>query len=451
MACNSCGKELEVESLYCVECGTQQNAITAPIQEHKALVSSVVPATPVTPPSLSQAELDTLHARLTHANLSRMRKQWEEAIEDCVLVLQKQPGNATAHSLLGDIYAEQGKIDDAIQWYRMAIELKPNASDGMKLHRLEAERSRLLTQGVRNGGAAFLTGDGTAMVGTTNLVGGVSPRRWLNVLTGVSLCFVGVTVLGLLAVQTRRSGQTDKIATPRIGTGLADNVPAPPPLSPSFSSAQSGSATQGTIGGGGFRADSPVRSQTTTPAPKTAPVNDGSHSSPAPVNPLASSAYRTTPLSPNTTPTPTSGDKSGGFSGTPVSQNTGDVTQLSGGMYIASIIPNSGTAEITINSTQWQNNEPGKRLAALNVLRAARTVFAADATVSRASVSVVIENAGAGKTTIVQAEVNRAAIHNVALDGLFLSQVNQFASFHWFLETPSLESADQKGANEAGQ
>ena len=36
-------------------------------------------------------------------------------------VLRSQPGNADAHSLLGDIYRDQGAIDDAIQWYRMAV------------------------------------------------------------------------------------------------------------------------------------------------------------------------------------------------------------------------------------------------------------------------------------------------------------------------------------------
>src|SRR5437899_8526742 len=84
--------------------------------------------------------------QLAHANLARIRGQWSEAVETCVRVLRSQPGNADAHSLLGDIYRDQGAMDDAIQWYRMAADLRPNGPDVEKLAKLEAERGRIAAQ-----------------------------------------------------------------------------------------------------------------------------------------------------------------------------------------------------------------------------------------------------------------------------------------------------------------
>src|SRR3981081_945280 len=77
---------------------------------------------------------------LAQANLARIRGKWSEAVEICVRVLRSQPGNADAHSLLGDIYRDQGAMDDAIQWYRMAADLRPGGPDPEKLRKLEQDR-----------------------------------------------------------------------------------------------------------------------------------------------------------------------------------------------------------------------------------------------------------------------------------------------------------------------
>src|SRR6476659_8692450 len=79
---------------------------------------------------------------LAQANLARIRGQRQEAVDLCVQVLRTQPGNADAHSLLGDIYRDQGAVDDAIQWYRMAADLRPSGPDVDKLWKLEDERDR---------------------------------------------------------------------------------------------------------------------------------------------------------------------------------------------------------------------------------------------------------------------------------------------------------------------
>lgn len=53
------------------------------------------------------------------------------------------PDNVAAHSLMGDIYFDQGRLDDAIQWYCLAIDLAPdNSADKVKLARAVEERRR---------------------------------------------------------------------------------------------------------------------------------------------------------------------------------------------------------------------------------------------------------------------------------------------------------------------
>src|SRR5471030_2602137 len=94
----------------------------------------------------SQIEPTGFEPQLAQANLARMRGQWGEAVEACVRVLRGHPANADAHSLLGDIYRDQGARDDAIQWYRMAADLRPNGPDAEKLAKLERERNQLTAQ-----------------------------------------------------------------------------------------------------------------------------------------------------------------------------------------------------------------------------------------------------------------------------------------------------------------
>lgn len=71
---------------------------------------------------------------LAQTNLLRMRGSYKEAIQVCLSILKRYPHNVTAHSLLGDIYAEQGDLEQAAEWYEMALDLSPQA---------EAERQKL--------------------------------------------------------------------------------------------------------------------------------------------------------------------------------------------------------------------------------------------------------------------------------------------------------------------
>jgi tetratricopeptide (TPR) repeat protein len=85
-------------------------------------------------------------ALLARANLLRMRGQWAEAVERCTEVLRLDPHNAAAHSLLGDIYENQGRLDKSSHWYQLALEQNPESiADQAKLARvkeLQAVRRR---------------------------------------------------------------------------------------------------------------------------------------------------------------------------------------------------------------------------------------------------------------------------------------------------------------------
>jgi len=71
---------------------------------------------------------------LARANLLRMRGDYPAAIEQCLSVLKRAPEDPDAHTLIGDIYAEQGNLGQAAQWYELALDLNPeSAPDRQKL------------------------------------------------------------------------------------------------------------------------------------------------------------------------------------------------------------------------------------------------------------------------------------------------------------------------------
>ncbi|MCX6359360.1 MAG: tetratricopeptide repeat protein [Armatimonadetes bacterium] len=93
-----------------------------------------------TPGQEARSDGNGLERLLAEANLARMRGHWPDAEAGCVKVLRADPNNLHAHSLLGDIYRDQGRSDDALQWYRLALDLAPSsAADREKLLRLETD------------------------------------------------------------------------------------------------------------------------------------------------------------------------------------------------------------------------------------------------------------------------------------------------------------------------
>lgn len=170
MICSSCGGKIPDDSATCPECG----ANTA----HVDLA---------TPPNVMR----DVEAALAAANLCRMRGMWQEAEAKGIDVLRLDPNNVHAHSLIGDLYRDQGRLDEAAQWYRMALDLSPESrADRAKLQQVEADIARRPPQDV--GTRLMPTG---ATVGTQKLMG-ASPVFWVRVLAVTSIVFlVGVVLL----------------------------------------------------------------------------------------------------------------------------------------------------------------------------------------------------------------------------------------------------------------
>lgn len=92
----------------------------------------------------SEGSDSEVYNELARANLLRNRHQLQEAIDVSLGILRKYPNNATAHTLLGDIYSELDDLKQAAEWYEMAIDLNPDsASDQLKLQKV---RERMATQ-----------------------------------------------------------------------------------------------------------------------------------------------------------------------------------------------------------------------------------------------------------------------------------------------------------------
>ena len=78
-----------------------------------------------------------VYPQLAKANLHRIRGEYAESKAVCLAILRRLPGNFSAHHLLGDIAAEQGESDQAIEWYELALDLQPdNAQVREKLKKL---------------------------------------------------------------------------------------------------------------------------------------------------------------------------------------------------------------------------------------------------------------------------------------------------------------------------
>ncbi len=92
------------------------------------------------------SSMASIEALLARANLLRMRGQWGDAVELCTEALRADAQSAAAHSLLGDIYENQGRLDKALHWYQLALDLDPESvADQAKLARareLQAVRKR---------------------------------------------------------------------------------------------------------------------------------------------------------------------------------------------------------------------------------------------------------------------------------------------------------------------
>lgn len=78
---------------------------------------------------------------LGFANLSRMRGDYHAATAQCLSLLKRKPDQLDAHTLLGDINAEQGDLEQAAQWYELALDLNRDSITDQK--KLQVTRERM--------------------------------------------------------------------------------------------------------------------------------------------------------------------------------------------------------------------------------------------------------------------------------------------------------------------
>ena len=110
--CPKCKVPIPPDAKFCTECG--------------------MPA--LAPPDVADPCMDEAHTALAAANLLKLHGEWQAAIDKCMQVLALDEDDAAAHSLLGDIYRDQGHFSEAMHWYKLALDLNPDSpADKTKL------------------------------------------------------------------------------------------------------------------------------------------------------------------------------------------------------------------------------------------------------------------------------------------------------------------------------
>lgn len=64
---------------------------------------------------------------LANANLSRIRKEYKSAEDQCLAILRRFPNSVSANVLMGDIHYERGDFHQAAEWYELALDLDPRS------------------------------------------------------------------------------------------------------------------------------------------------------------------------------------------------------------------------------------------------------------------------------------------------------------------------------------
>ena len=81
-----------------------------------------------------------VYQELARANLLRMRGDYLGAEAECLKILRRFPNNASAHTLLGDIYGEKGDPEQALQWYELSADL---VDDGAVTEKIASVKRRI--------------------------------------------------------------------------------------------------------------------------------------------------------------------------------------------------------------------------------------------------------------------------------------------------------------------
>lgn len=171
-----------------------------------------------------------LDPELARVNVLRMRGDFDAAKDHCLAVLRKAPENETANLLMGDICAAAGDMQQAEDWYRIALDIDPNSAKAR--HKLD---------GLIAAKAVEEIASAEQQIGVPINRG---PNQYLfPILLGVFVLFV--IALAYLIGRKMRDGDTQPlvIRSPRI------EIPASPPaarMAPEVPNTASDSATDET-------------------------------------------------------------------------------------------------------------------------------------------------------------------------------------------------------------
>lgn len=102
--CDKCMAEVGPDRKHCPECG-------APLDDSFEAVE--------------HADRE-VYPVLARANLLRMRGEVQQAEKACLEILRRYPNHATANALMGEILLDQGKEEDARQWFLSTLEIDPS-------------------------------------------------------------------------------------------------------------------------------------------------------------------------------------------------------------------------------------------------------------------------------------------------------------------------------------
>lgn len=189
MECAQCGALVPAGRKSCPACGT-------PVTRAESAASS-----------------EGVEALLAEANLFRTRGQFDEAISACMRVLQRDATNAAAHSLIANIYRDQGNYRESLNWFKLAVELNPdNESDRKKLDEMiDRVFQGVLAGEVRSGVKAAAQPQTT---GFAPLASGRRKSGFVALLARIQPVYVAVAfaflITGILAWAVVGMGQASK-------------------------------------------------------------------------------------------------------------------------------------------------------------------------------------------------------------------------------------------------
>ncbi|HRI43277.1 MAG TPA: tetratricopeptide repeat protein [Fimbriimonadaceae bacterium] len=152
-----------------------------------------------------------VYPELAKANVLRMRGEYKLARDTCLSLLKRYPGNVDAHTLLGDIEAEEGDLVHAAQWYEMALDLRPESEADAR--KLEAIRQRIQDREARQ------TAQQLGLPTT-------KPRAMLFAAVAIVVVLASVSTAFLLGNRMRESNPTKRevITTPIQAGTPEENV-----------------------------------------------------------------------------------------------------------------------------------------------------------------------------------------------------------------------------------